>query len=145
MQCLSGTAFAGFSLHYLLKRKAIHMISQQISPQQSTHFRERLRDLRDRMNGQVESAVEAIREDLNPVGQVSNAPVHLADAAPENIESDIQVIETERGLLDEVQAALHRLDDGTFGRCEQCGGSIGEERLDAIPYASRCIRCAAAA
>jgi len=121
------------------------MIAQQMSSQQTKRFRERLRDLRDRMTGQVESTVEAIREDLNPAGQVSNAPVHLADAAPENVETDSQVIETERGLLDEVQAALHRLDDGTFGTCEACGGSIGDERLDALPFASRCIHCAAAA
>ena len=121
------------------------MTSQKMSKQQMNRYRERLRDLRERMSGQVESTVEAIREDLNPAGQVSNAPVHLADAAPENIETDIQVIETERELLEEVQSALHRLDDGTFGQCEQCGGSIGEERLDAIPYASRCIQCAAAA
>jgi RNA polymerase-binding protein DksA len=120
------------------------MIAQKTSPQQAKRYRERLRDLRERMTGQVESTVEAIREDLNPAGQVSNAPVHLADAAPE-IETDIQVIETERGLLDEVQAALHRLDEGTFGTCEQCGGAIGDERLDALPFASRCIHCAAAA
>jgi RNA polymerase-binding protein DksA len=120
------------------------MTSQRITQKQANHYREQLRDLRDRMNGQVESTVEAIREDLNPAGQISNAPVHLADAAPENIETDIQVIETERGLLDQVQAALNRLDDGTFGQCEHCGGSIGEERLEAIPYASRCIQCASA-
>lgn len=120
------------------------MTSQRISQKQATHYREQLKELRDRMNGQVESTVEAIREDLNPAGQISNAPVHLADAAPENIETDIQVIETERGLLDQVQAALNRLDDGTFGQCEGCGGSIGEERLEAIPYASRCIHCASA-
>src|SRR4051812_14280312 len=103
------------------------MIAQQMSHHQTKRYRDRLRDLRERMTGQVESTVEAIREDLNPAGQVSNAPVHLADAAPENLETDIQVIETERGLLDEVQAALHRLDDGTFGTCEGCGGAIGDE------------------
>jgi len=116
-----------------------------MSDQKMNQFRERLRDMRDRMTGQVDSAVESIREDLNPVGRVSNAPVHLADDAPENIESDIQVIEMERGLLEEVQAALHRIENGTFGQCENCGGAIAEERLDALPYTSRCINCAATA
>jgi RNA polymerase-binding protein DksA len=119
------------------------MIAQNISPQQAAHYRDRLRDLRDRLTGQVESTVEAIREDLNPAGEVTNAPVHLADAAPENIDTGIQVIETERGMIGEVQAALRRLDSGTFGTCEQCGEPIGDERLDALPYASRCVRCAA--
>lgn len=108
-------------------------------------YRRKLRELRDRMSGQVDSVVESIREDLNPAGQVSNAPVHLADTAAENIDSDIQVMEMERGLLEEVQAALHRIDEGTFGKCEECGESIARERLDALPYAARCIHCAASA
>jgi RNA polymerase-binding protein DksA len=94
------------------------------------------------MVGEVDSVVEAIREDLNPAGQNSHAPVHLADAAPENIDSDIKVIEVERGVLEQVQAALERIDSGSFGVCENCGQEIGDERLKAIPYAALCIRCA---
>jgi RNA polymerase-binding protein DksA len=121
------------------------MTAHKLSPQQTSRFRTRLEELRDRVNTQVDAVVEAIREDLNPAGQVSNAPVHLADAAPENIESDIQVVELERGMLEEVQAALHRLDDGTFGECIDCGERIAAERLDALPYTARCISCAATA
>jgi DnaK suppressor protein len=112
-----------------------------MSPKAQEKYRDQLRAVRDRMIGQVDSVVESIREDLNPQGTVSNAPVHLADAAPENIESDVQVIEAERGLMEEVQAAIRRIDEGTFGDCEQCGQPIAEERLQAIPYASRCIQC----
>ena len=108
-------------------------------------YREQLQATRDRMLTEVNSVVEAIREDLNPQGTVSNAPVHLADAAPENIESDIATIEVERDVLEQIQAALGRLDDGTFGVCESCGADIGGERLKAIPYASQCIECASLA
>ena len=41
-----------------------------------------------------------------------------------------------------VDAALRRLDEGTFGTCEACGQSIGKPRLEAIPAASKCINCA---
>jgi len=41
-----------------------------------------------------------------------------------------------------VDAALRRLDEGTFGTCETCGQSIGKPRLEAIPAASKCINCA---
>jgi RNA polymerase-binding protein DksA len=44
----------------------------------------------------------------------------------------------------EIDAAVKRLEDGTYGTCETCGGSIGEERLDARPVARTCIRCASA-
>jgi len=109
------------------------------------HYRDRLRNMRDRMLGEVDSVVEAIREDINSGGNTSHAPVHLADHAPENIDGDIAVLEAERGVLEEIQAALNRIDAGKFGICEECGSPIAEERLEAIPYVSRCIKCAARA
>lgn len=47
--------------------------------------------------------------------------------------------------LSDVERALTRLDEGTYGTCETCGGSISVERLDAIPATSRCIEHAGAA
>jgi DnaK suppressor protein len=44
----------------------------------------------------------------------------------------------------EIDAAMERLDTGTYGLCEGCGGAIGEGRLDARPVARTCIQCAAA-
>jgi DnaK suppressor protein len=44
--------------------------------------------------------------------------------------------------LAEVDAALERLQDGTYGRCERCGAAIPPERLEVRPVARRCVRCA---
>ncbi|MFN2389691.1 MAG: TraR/DksA family transcriptional regulator [Actinomycetota bacterium] len=46
---------------------------------------------------------------------------------------------------DEVEAALTRLDDGTYGRCERCGEEIPLERLEALPTATLCVACKQAA
>jgi RNA polymerase-binding transcription factor DksA len=48
------------------------------------------------------------------------------------------------GLLEikMIQAALGRIADGTFGECVACGEPISEERLNAVPHAARCKRCA---
>jgi DnaK suppressor protein len=48
-----------------------------------------------------------------------------------------------RHHLDEIDAAVARLEAGTYGTCEQCGTPIGEERLAARPAARTCLRCAA--
>lgn len=48
-----------------------------------------------------------------------------------------------RRRLAAVESALRRVDDGTYGVCEVCGGPIGDGRLDALPAATRCVRCAA--
>jgi DnaK suppressor protein len=46
--------------------------------------------------------------------------------------------------LRDVERALEKLDDGTYGSCDRCGGPIGRERLEAVPWAVRCVRCATA-
>jgi RNA polymerase-binding transcription factor DksA len=58
------------------------------------------------------------------------------------LEVEAGLAANEETLLAEVKAALARIDAGRFGHCEQCGATIGRDRLNAIPYARDCIRCA---
>src|SRR5947208_10702986 len=44
-------------------------------------------------------------------------------------------------LLRDVVSALQRIDDGSFGNCERCGETIGDKRLEALPFARHCIEC----
>jgi DnaK suppressor protein len=46
-----------------------------------------------------------------------------------------------REKLELIEQALQRLTDGSYGRCEKCGEPINPERLEALPYATQCIRC----
>lgn len=46
--------------------------------------------------------------------------------------------------LQDVERALGKLDDGTYGVCDACGGPIDPDRLEAIPWATRCVGCARA-
>ncbi len=55
-----------------------------------------------------------------------------------------RVLSIAEGLLEtlkEVDAALERMKTGTFGTCETCGSPIGDERLDALPFARQCMNC----
>jgi RNA polymerase-binding transcription factor DksA len=54
-------------------------------------------------------------------------------------ERDISLLESFENEMDEVQAALDRLEEGTYGRCEICGRPIGDERLQALPATRYCI------
>jgi RNA polymerase-binding protein DksA len=66
---------------------------------------------------------------------------HLADSATETYlrELDEGLEENAEHLLLEIGAAIERIDEGTYGSCSVCGGPIGEERLEAVPYATLCI------
>lgn len=113
-------------------------------PEKIQRLKQTLIDMRRRIAGEVEYVAEAIQEDMNPAGNLSGVPVHLADVANETLVADVHVLETEQGLLGEVDAALARIDNGTFGTCENCESSISKERLEAVPFAALCIECASA-
>lgn len=44
--------------------------------------------------------------------------------------------------IGQIKTALAKIEDGTYGVCDGCGEDIPEKRLEALPYASRCIKCA---
>lgn len=45
--------------------------------------------------------------------------------------------------IDDIRAALKRIDAGTYGSCTSCGEPVGDKRLEALPHAAKCINCAA--
>jgi len=114
-----------------------------MTSEQLTSYRQTLLGLRERVGGEVNYVVGAVHEDVN-VKDVSSAPVHLADVAEQAVDAEVEVLHTTRGILDEINAALTRIGEGTFGKCQSCGASISEERLKALPYVAFCLRCAKA-
>ena len=67
------------------------------------------------------------------------------EGEPETIttdrERDLSLLENARDLLDQVERALRKISDGTYGRCANCGKAIEAARLKALPHASLCIAC----
>ena len=72
-----------------------------------------------------------------------SADQHMADTATETVEREIgnTLEELDERLLHEIDAALQRIEGGTYGRCVNCGAQIPEERLAAMPWATLCIDC----
>jgi DnaK suppressor protein len=62
-----------------------------------------------------------------------------------SLESDrnfeLRIRDRERKLIAKMQEAIKRIDDGTFGLCDSCGGNISEKRLQARPVTTLCIDC----
>ncbi len=74
-------------------------------------------------------------------GNLSNMPVHMADMGSDVYEQDftLGMAETERAMLGEIDAALQRIEDKTFGVCQMTGKPISKARLDAKPWAKYTI------
>jgi DnaK suppressor protein len=54
---------------------------------------------------------------------------------------DIQLADIQRDEIIKMEAAERKLDEGTYGICEECGKDISTDRLAALPYAIRCFAC----
>jgi RNA polymerase-binding transcription factor DksA len=85
-------------------------------------------------------------EDDN-LSELSSIDQHPADVGTETFEreKDISILEQVEAELADVEHALRRLEDGTYGICEACGEPIGEDRLEALPAARFCLKDQAAA
>ena len=68
---------------------------------------------------------------------------HMAEAATEEAErtSDYVLCDAQGRLVQEIEEAIRRIDDGVFGACEWCGKQIEERRLEVLPYARFCLPC----
>lgn len=73
----------------------------------------------------------------------SGIPMHPADLGSDSVEYDVirACAGTAASELQEIDDALARIREGTFGLCEDCGEPVPAARLDAIPYARLCISC----
>jgi DnaK suppressor protein len=89
---------------------------------------------------------ELISEAEKTVVTMTDKEEHFPDPTDRaSLESDrnflLRIRERERKLILKIKEALKRIDDGTFGICETCGGAITEERLKARPVTTQCIEC----
>ena len=109
-------------------------------------YKDRLLALRARLRGDVtQLADEALKRNRQEAsGDLSTMPIHMADIGSDNFEQDftLTLLESEEGTLEQIEIALARIADGTYGTCENCGATIPKPRLQAIPYAMRCVDCA---
>jgi RNA polymerase-binding transcription factor DksA len=74
-------------------------------------------------------------------GELSHLAQHAADVGSETFEreKDFSILEQVEAELADVERALRRLDDGTYGTCEACGATIGDDRLAVAPATRFCI------
>ncbi|MBL7130699.1 MAG: TraR/DksA C4-type zinc finger protein [Candidatus Omnitrophica bacterium] len=99
---------------------------------------------------------EAINDEINHIssdtlmrsqkeasGDISGYTYHMADVATDNYDREFSLglADNERDILYEIDVALQKIKDGSFGLCEECSKPISKTRLKAVPYAKSCIKC----
>jgi RNA polymerase-binding transcription factor DksA len=83
------------------------------------------------------------QDEADPVesGELSRVDQHPAELGSETFERELGLttLTIVEGELKDIDDALRRLDDGTYGICEECGKPIDEARLEAVPWARYCV------
>jgi RNA polymerase-binding transcription factor DksA len=98
--------------------------------------RTRLQGIRDNLQREQEEATS------DTSGELSSFDQHPGDSGTETfeMEKNVSLLEQVEDELQEIEAAFHRLERGTYGSCQACGRPIGDERLEAMPAARFCIQ-----
>jgi DnaK suppressor protein len=109
-------------------------------------FKAALEAMRARVRGDVSMMADAAlrKTRAEASGDLSSMPIHMADLGTDAFEQEftLSLMACEEGTLGQIEQALDRIRAKKFGTCEDCGGVIAKKRLEAIPFASLCIRCA---
>jgi DnaK suppressor protein len=110
-------------------------------------YQEKLLALRARLRGDVTQMADAAlkKNRSQAAGDLSAMPIHMADIGSDNFEQEftLSLMENDEGTLEQIENSLERIEDGVYGECEECGAKIPKARLNAIPYATLCVKCAA--
>src|SRR2546426_8747006 len=100
-------------------------------------YRDKLLQRRESLVGQVQAAEAYSRE---RDAEATQDPADMAANAYTK-ELMMSMSTNDRQLLQSIEAALHRIQKGTHGKCIHCGEPILEKRLEAVPWARHCLRC----
>jgi DnaK suppressor protein len=123
------------------------MAESKLTPKEIAELRARLEEERDELAAQL----AGIEEDSFATTQSELAgDVGLDDEAADagtatfEREKDLSIEQNVRDLLQKIERALKRMDEGTYGLCERCGKPIEKARIKALPYVDLCIKDAKA-
>ena len=98
------------------------------------HYRKRLLELRKQFDQRRQRDLEAARD---VASDVQPADVSQID---ETVNEEFTQAELSSAILQQIDEALQRIDDGTYGKCVICGRPIGTKRLDAVPWTPYCAK-----
>lgn len=109
---------------------------------------ETLRKQLEERKSEIEIDVSYMADEMRAIGieqddENGSLGNHIAEDGASIAEAEriVTITEDFQHILAQVNAALERMNEGTFGACQRCGKLIGEERLAAFPYVAYCIEC----
>jgi DnaK suppressor protein len=121
--------------------------SRKLTKQELGDLRVRLEEERDQLDAQLATIVEdsfaVSQSELSGDVGIDDESADAGTATFER-EKDLSIENNVRDLLQKIESALRRMDDGSYGNCDICGKPIEKARVKALPYVDLCIKDAQA-
>ena len=78
--------------------------------------------------------------------QTTSMPNHMAELGSGNFDREftLTLLGNEENALAEIEASLERIENGTYGQCDECAKAVEKPRLTALPFARLCVKCQSA-
>jgi len=128
------------------KTSSVRTKKNPLTDADTKRFKQMLLEKRREIIGNVnEMEGEALKKSrLDATGDLSSMPIHMADIGTDNYEQEfaLGLMDSERKLLNEIDDALQRVEERTYGICEGTGKPIAKARLEAKPWARYCVEYA---
>ena len=109
---------------------------EYMNPQQLLYFRNKLESWREELIEESQETLDHLRSEIRDVGDEAERASRESD----NI-LELRTRDRYRKLLKKIDDAVKRVEDGSYGKCEECGADIAEGRLVALPFTRLCVTC----
>ncbi|MEX0826587.1 MAG: TraR/DksA family transcriptional regulator [Acidimicrobiia bacterium] len=121
-------------------------MARDLAPSTLERFRKRLEVEQTRL-GEMVRDIEAEREEVRLTETSSDRSPDPNTAEGGSLafemEKELSLWQNAQDILSKIEEAVTRIEDGTYGRCAECGSAIPVARLDALPYTKLCVDCSA--
>lgn len=104
-------------------------------------LRTMLLERRNVLTREIDDLIQRHRTDQRTQREQSVADTGDMSLQDSTGEQQISILEVRNRMRNQIDEALRRLNEGTYGICEDCGRPISPERLKAVPFARRCVEC----
>ena len=125
--------------------KKVAAPKNKLSKKDLQGFKKVLLKLKEDIDDQIKHIYDDTlkKSQKDAAGDISGYTLHMADVATDTYDREFSLglATNDRELLYEIEDSLKRIEDKTFGFCEQCHKPISKTRLKAIPYTRTCLKC----
>ncbi|MBN1442006.1 MAG: TraR/DksA family transcriptional regulator [Planctomycetes bacterium] len=111
--------------------------ARKLTPRQIEKIRRYLRD----KQAQISRHMQAELSELESPDKGSGSDIEDLATDADGTDSLCEIMDIEATQIVQIETALKKIDEGTYGICEDCGGEIASARLEALPFATQCIEC----